>query len=577
MVLPSRTSAARSTLGGMESMEGVPRLRLDELLAQLVDRAQEALHTQERLRGLLAANQAFVGDLDLHTVLRRIVEAACELVGARYGALGVIAPDGGGLEDFIYVGMTEADEHRIGHLPEGKGLLGALIDDPYPIRLKHVGDDVRSAGFPDGHPPMDSFLGVPVRIRDEVFGNLYLTEAASGQFDDDDEALVLSLAATAGVAIENARLFAESRRRQEWLQASAEVTRQVLAFGDETPLQTVAGTVCRLADADLVALVIPAQEGFLTIPAAAGDGAQGAAGTTWPVEGTLSEMVLTTAKPLLVDNAASNDLGRTPMPFVARLGPVMLLPLVGPDRVAGVLITGRAQGRRRFSEGELEMASTFADHASMALQLAEARADRDRMTLLEDRARIARDLHDHVIQQLFAAGMTVQGVAVGLPDSGPAKMLDKVVDSLDDAVKQIRTSIFQLRPHSYTGASLRGAVLELSGQISRVLGFEPHVSFDGPIDAVSDQPLTDDVLAVVREALTNTAKHAQARSATVRLHASASALDVTVRDDGVGLQGDRRSGLENLRVRAERRGGTLLVNDPPPESGTTIVWSVPLG
>jgi signal transduction histidine kinase len=562
----------------VEQMEGgVPRLRLDELLAQLVDRAQEALHTQERLRGLLTANQAFLGDLDLHTVLRRIVEAACELVGAKYGALGVIAPDGSGLEDFIYVGLDESAVRRIGHLPEGKGLLGALIDDPYPVRLEHVGDDVRAVGFPEGHPPMNSFLGVPVRIRDEVFGNLYLTEAASGSFDEDDEALVMSLAVTAGVAIENARLFAESRRRQEWLQASAEVTRQVLASGDESPLQTVVSTVCRLAAADLVALVIPDEPGALAVPAAAGDGAEQLVGSSWPSEGTLSERVLVTAEPLLVDNAARDETGEATLPFVARLGPVMLLPLLGSKGVAGVLITGRAQGRRRFSEGDLEMASTFAGHASTALQLAEARADRERMALLEDRTRIARDLHDHVIQQLFAAGMTVQGVAVGLTDPGPAKMLDKVVDNLDDAVKQIRTPIFQLRPHSYAGASLRAAVLELSAQITRLLGFEPHVSFDGPIDAVSDPPPSDDVLAVVREALTNTAKHARARSATVRLHASATTLDVTVRDDGIGLASDRRSGLENLRVRAEKRGGNLLVNDPPPESGTSIVWSVPLG
>ena len=562
--------------GGVEE---VPRLRLDELLSQLVERAQEALHTQERLRGLLAANQTIVGDLDLHTVLRRIVEAACDLVGARYGALGVIAPDGSGLEEFVYVGLEEADVRRIGHLPEGKGLLGALIDDPYPIRLDHLDEDVRAVGFPAGHPPMDSFLGVPVRVRDEVFGNLYLTESTSGHFDEDDEALALSLAATAGVAIDNARLFQQSRRRQEWLQASAEITRQVLAVGDGTPLQTVADTVLRLADADHVSLVVPGRDATtLGIPAASGEDADHLVGTTVPLAGTISETVLLTGRPVLVENAAERDLEDAPLPHVRALGPVMLLPLASSDGVRGVLITGRRQGRRRFSESDLEMASTFASHASLALELAEARQDRERMTLLEDRTRIARDLHDHVIQQLFAAGMTVQGVAVGLPDQGPAQLLDKVVDTLDDAVKQIRTSIFQLRPHSYTGASLRGAVLEVSSQVARALGFEPHVGFDGPVDAVSDERLSEDVLAVVREALTNTAKHARARSATVRLHATPSTLEVTVADDGVGL-GDahHHSGLANLRARAERRGGILCVNEPAPERGTSLVWSVPLG
>jgi GAF domain-containing protein len=396
--------------------EQAPRLRLDELLSQLVDRAQEALHTQERLRGLLAANREIVGDLDLHTVLRRIVESACELVGARYGALGVIAPDGSGLEEFVYVGIEEPEARRIGHLPEGKGLLGALIDDPYPIRLDHLDSDVRSVGFPDGHPPMDSFLGVPVRVRDEVFGNLYLTESTSGHFDEDDEALALALAATAGVAIDNARLFQESRRRQDWLQASAEITRQVLSAGDGTPLQTVVDTVLRLADADHVSLVVPApDQAVLTIPAAAGEASDGLVGTTVPLAGTISETVLTSGRPVLVENVARQEVEGAPLPHVRSLGPAMMLPLVGSERVLGVLITGRRQGRRRFSEGDLDMASTFAGHASLALELGEARHDRERMTLLEDRTRIARDLHDHVIQQLFAAGMTVQGSPTGRP------------------------------------------------------------------------------------------------------------------------------------------------------------------
>jgi signal transduction histidine kinase len=555
----------------------VPQLRLDDLLSQLIERAQEALETQKRLRMLVVANQAIVGDLDLPTVLRRIVEAACELVGAQYGALGVIAPDGDGLEEFVYVGMGEEDARRIGHLPQGKGLLGALIDDPYPIRLDRIDQDPRSVGFPDGHPPMGSFLGVPVRVRDEVFGNLYLSNSLRGHFDEDDESLVLSLAATAGVAIDNARLFHQSRQRQEWLAASAEVTRQILSSGDEATVQMIVETVRRLADAQMVALLRPTDRSLVSVLAAVGEGADRLVGDRFPVEGTLSRAVLDSGEPVLVDDAADGRVEGSFLAEVATVGPVMLVPLVASEGVRGVLMTGRRHGSRRFSEVDLEMATTFATYASLALEVADARVDQERVALLEDRTRIAQDLHDHVIQQLFAAGMTVQGVAVGVDDPARARMLDKVVDTLDEAVKQIRTSIFQLRPPSQGDASLRAAVLQAVADVVPALGFEPRVTFDGPVDAVSDAALAADVLAVVREALTNTAKHAFASSASVHLHASASTFDVRVADDGSGLRGSRRSGLANLRERAERRGGSLLVDEPAPDSGTRLCWSVPLG
>ena len=562
--------------GDAQTPSDAPRLRLDELLSQLIDRAQEALQTQERLRALLLANRSIVGDLDLPVVLRRIVEAATELVGAQYGALGVIAPDASGLEAFVYVGMDEDAVRRIGHLPEGKGLLGALIDDPWPIRLDHMLDDPRAAGFPEGHPPMESFLGVPVRVRDEVFGNLYLSNAASGHFSEDDETVMQSLAATAGVAIENARLFDQARRRQDWLQASAEITRHSLLTRPDAAGQEIVDVVHRLAEADIALLAEPDGES-LTIVAAAGEAAERLSGQVFPLAGTASQEVLSTGRPALVADAAAREVDGAYAPRTLSTGPAMLVPLVGAGGVRGVLIAGRNRGRRRYTDDDLEMAETFATHTSLALELSEARQDQQRMALMEDRARIARDLHDHVIQQLFAAGMTVQGVMAGMGDDKRAQILDKVVDTLDDAVKQVRTSIFQLRPHQYGAGGLRSPVLAVVGEMVPALGFEPKVSFDGPVDAVSDALLAEDVSAVVREGLSNVAKHAQAGSANVRLHASASRLDVTVQDDGAGLDSDRRSGLQNLRHRAGVRGGTLTINEPPPARGTTLVWSVPLG
>ena len=263
---PGRSDAQEpAALGFVDA----PRLELDQLLIQLVERAEDVIAAQGRLRGLLAANKMIIGDLTLPVVLRRIVEAARQLVRARYGALGVLAP-GGGLEEFIHVGIDDETARLIGPLPSGKGLLGALIDDPRPVRLRDMSADIRSSGFPPHHPPMSSFLGVPITVRDVVFGNLYLTEAVSGEFSTEDEELVTALAATAGVAIENARLFEKARLRQNWLQASTQVTRQLLSVEGEDPLQLIARRVRQVADADLVTVVLPTADDMLRVEVAAG-------------------------------------------------------------------------------------------------------------------------------------------------------------------------------------------------------------------------------------------------------------------------------------------------------------------
>jgi len=277
----------------------LPRLELDQLLTQLVERAHEVMAAQGRLRGLLRASQMVTRDLDLPAVLRRIVEAARELVGARYAALGVISP-AGGLAEFVHTGMPADTAARIGHLPEGKGLLGALIQDPRPIRLRRIASDPRSVGFPPGHPPMNSFLGVPIRIRDEVFGNLYLSESTKGEFSAEDEELTLALAATAAVAIENARLYESATSRGEWLQAVAAITRGVLSTEPDAgeSLELIARTSLRIARADLVTVVLPGGPEELVIEVAVGTGADGLAGTRVPITGTLSGQVFSTGTPL---------------------------------------------------------------------------------------------------------------------------------------------------------------------------------------------------------------------------------------------------------------------------------------
>jgi len=552
----------------------LPRLELDQLLAQLVERAHEVMATQGRLRGLLRASQMVTRDLTLPAVLRRIVEAAQDLVGARYAALGVISP-AGGLAEFVHSGMPEDAVARIGHLPEGKGLLGALIEDPRPIRLRRIASDQRSTGFPPGHPPMSSFLGVPIRIRDEVFGNLYLAESTEGEFSAEDEELTLALAATAAVAIENARLYESATSRGEWLQAIAAITRGVLSAEPEDAgdsLELIARTSLRIARADLVTVALPGGPDELLVEVAVGSGADGLAGTRLPMSGSLSGQVFSTGTPL---RQSIGDAGSAPRPDLD-LGPVLAVPLHGSRRVHGVLWAARRRGRSAFGAEEVEMAAGFANQAALAIELAEARAEQQRAVMLDERERIAADLHDHVIQRLFAAGLSLQSTAGTLRAGEAADRILATVDDLDATIRQIRTSIFQLQQLPQTRApGLRARLLDVATDLTPALGFEPSVRFSGVIDAVGDG-VGEDVLAVVRESLSNVARHARAASAEVDVTATADRLTVDIRDDGIGIGStDRRSGLDNLRRRADRRDGTCTVGPREP-TGTWLSWSVPL-
>ena len=567
----------------MATVPDGPKLELDELLKQLIERAQDVVSTQDRLRGLLRANQAIVGNLSLPVLLQRTVQAACELAHARYGALGVIAP-AGGLEQFVHVGIDEQTAARIGHLPEGKGLLGALIDDPRPIRLRTMSSDPRSVGFPPGHPPMTSFLGVPIRVRDEVFGNLYLTERENGEFTAEDEVLVSALAATASVAIENARMYDEARRRQQWLQASTEVSQQLLSSDGEDPLRLIARQAQQIANADVVTVVLPTADGRLIVEVASGEGADELTALTFAIEDTLAGLAFNSGQPVLVGDISEDPRYTVHLSDVVPVGPVMVLPLGGLAQVRGALVIGRLRGRHRFAEADLEMATTFANHAAVALELADARTDQQRIVLLEDRDRIARDLHDHVIQRLFAIGLTVQSVAIGLGDDERATRLSRVVSDIDETIRQTRTSIFQLHgPLGPETGTVRTRLLTVAAEVTAVLGFEPQVRFSGPIDAVVPEPVVDDLVAVLREALTNTARHAHASRVDVDVTTTTTQLSMAVTDDGVGISDNgRSSGLANLRQRAEQHGGSLTLARGVPErthptnEGTRLLWTIPL-
>jgi signal transduction histidine kinase len=376
----------------------------------------EGVAGPKRLRRLLEAVVGIGADLDLAPMLQRIVEAATDLADARYGALGVLDPTRTVLSEFITVGLDDETRARIGELPKGHGILGLLIADPRPLRLADLREHAESFGFPPGHPPMRSFLGVPVLVRGEAFGNLYLTDKQSDEvFSDVDEELVVALAAAAGVAIENARLHARVRD----------------------------------------------------------------------------------------------------------------------------------------------------------------------LALLEDRERIAMDLHDTVIQQLFAVGLSLQGMVRLLGDSDATRRIQAAVDDLDATIKQIRSTIFALDAAArglLSGA--RDRVLALVAEMRDVMGFDPRVRFEGPIDSTVDEPIAEELVSVLREALSNVARHAKASRADVLVLVESDAVTVQVDDDGVGPGGTDAGrvgglGLRNLRARAQRLGGSFTL-EPRSPAGSSAVWSVPL-
>jgi len=549
-----------------------PRAHLDTVIGDLVTAAQEVLATQGRLRSLFEASRLVASELDLPVVLRRIISAAVDLVGARYGAIGVIAPDGT-LAQFIHVGMPDDLAKQIGHLPRGHGLLGALIEEQEPIMLEHLRDDPRSSGFPSEHPPMDSFLGVPVRVRGEVYGNLYLSEHARGKFSAEDQELLIALAGTAGAAIDHARLFDESRRRQRWSAASAEVTAALLSDHAEDSLALLADRVAGLADADLVCVALPITDTTMVIEVARGELADSFTGRSFDPTDTLTGQALASGQPVLSDLSFTSAVEPT-----LTIGPTMALPFASSDAPAGVLTVSRLPGRARFSTSDLDMAADFATQASVALTLASVRADRQRLAVLEDRGRIARDLHDNVIQRLFGAGLSLQAVAGGVSDPASRAKIALQVDALDAAIAEIRTAIFTLTAVPDSDApSLRHRVIDVLGEMSDLFDESPRVTFTGAVDLMAGPDLADDVIAVVREGLSNVARHAAAQHTTTSIAVAHGRLVVTIEDDGRGI-GDgaqRSSGTGNLSQRALARGGDFSIRNGD-ERGTVLRWDVPL-
>lgn len=513
-----------------------------------------------RDQGLFSAVVAVAAGLELTSTLRRIVQAAVDLSGATYGALGVVGSEGG-VRDFIHVGMDSATVAALGHPPQGRGVLGLLIDHPVPLRIDDISAHPASAGFPDGHPPMRSFLGVPVRVRGRVFGNLYLTDKRDAdRFTSDDEHTVMALAAAAAVAIENARLFEHTRMRGRWQAALTDIDNAALTGeGTEEVLAAIAKHARSLTGADVAAIA-------LVDRTARPDGVE----TRHAVEIVDAESEL-----------RANLLGRSFASDPADVWPgaALSLHLRTPDRALGLLLLGWVDPGGGLDPQERELAESFASQASVTIALAESRREQERLMVYEDRDRIARDLHDLVIQRLFATGMQLQGTTrlAGVPDA-VAERVARAVDDLDETIREIRQTIFALHePIDSDAAGVRGRVLREAEQSAALLGFAPSVRFIGPVDSLVTTETGEHLIAVLREALANAAKHARAQRVDVLLEASSARVLLVVSDDGVGLDEPvRRSGLANLAARAADLGGSATFERVSTDGGTRVTWHVPV-
>lgn len=512
------------------------------------------------LQAVLDAILAISSDLDLHSVLNRVVDSCCAVTGAQTGFLGVLG-EHGDLVTHVVHGLSGEQAKTLVAQPMRRGFFGHLMRHPEPIRLARIADAVTVGDLPAGLTERDSFLGVPLKVGDTVFGTLCLAHKADGQeFSSRDEDLVEGLARVAGVAVNNARAYALSERRREWVEATAQVIGSLHPpYRIEDTLHQIVLGIRRVARATLAA-VVHGRAGGYDVPVADGPGFAVLPQVVQDHDG---------------DIARAQRSGELVVAAYGDQGTVMFAPLDSELSYQGVMVVVIEGGDGHLSFDERELVASYAAQASLALDRAQALKLRQAEALVADRDRIARDLHDLVIQRLFATGLQLQG-ARRLND--PAELharLDTAVKDLDQTIRDIRSTIFELE-HGQND-TLRNNVALLVREYESALGFSPTLRTSGAIDSLVDRELAGQVLATLREALSNVARHAHARSCVVELHVDPEQLLLIVVDDGQGTGEDpHESGLRNLRRRAEGRGGAMRL-DPAHPRGTRLEWRVPTG
>ncbi len=551
--------------------------------------------------GLVEAILTLAADLDVPSLLERFVEASTALTGARYGAINIV-DDEGASTTFVQSGIDTATVARLGHAPHAWGVLGSIPDEGV-LRLEDLTAHPAFRGLPPGHPPMGSFLGAAVRVGGSRYGTLYLSEK-SGGFHDEDESLVLALAAAAAVAVQNAQLYALERRRQQWLTAAQEITTMLLEDADdEDVLIRIAASAQEIDGADAAALVLPGRHGELVVEIVAGPHRDDLLGRDLSDDGRV-RAAFDAGTGQIVGRLAAPDVGGAAADIgtnavLSRFGPAMFAPLRAAGRGVGVLVLLRRVGRESFTETDLALSRTFAAQAALALVLADARRVEGQAVLDDERTRIARDLHDLAIQQLFAAGMRLDNARTNAEEPispALADTLDAAVRLVDAGIQQIRVVVRTLDDPGATVPLIDRIAAEVALARS-TLGFAPSltVTVDGTgvdgtdarssassvLDELVAPGRANNVVAVVREALSNTARHARSRSVAVRLQVTSppdGAVVVEVEDDGVGVPAApaRASGTKNLAIRARQSGGTFSLQSPPSGQGSLLRWTAPL-
>ncbi len=522
--------------------------------------------TRAPVEPLLEAVLSVGADLELRATLQHIVDAATRLTDAEYGALGVVDPEQARLTELFTSGMDEATRRGIGKLPCGEeGVLGTLIKDPRPLRLDDLTQHPQSCGMPPGHPPMHTLLGVPILVRDEVFGNLYLTQKRGGPFTLGDEQVLRILAAQAGIAIGNARLYEHARQRERWIEGSATVTTALL--GGDAPddaLMVVAEQARKLADAVAGVILQPMPDGGMEIVTASTHEDPGALVGTVIHPGSAILAQLLGGEPVFVEDSATDPRMTTPVRDL--FGPSMLLPLQSDGHLIGTLALPRARGARRYTALERLLATQFAHQAALALVLAEARVSRERLAVFEDRDRIARDLHDLVIQRLFATGMMLEGAQRRARVDEVQGTIGKAVDELESTIQEVRTAIFALQqPPADAPTTFRGKVLREAAGAAAATGVTPSTHFHGPVEAALGERTATHLLSALRRALAEASRRTGISRIEITVDCEAELPDgragvrLTVFDDGV-----REDGA------ADEAAGSDAV------TGTTETWQAPL-
>jgi two-component system, NarL family, sensor histidine kinase DevS len=517
---------------------------------------------RDRRDVLLDAGLSLASELSLPGVLQRLVDLAAEVTGARYGALGVIGDDGR-LTDFVTHGMTARQRKLIGQLPQGRGLLGYLIRHPKPLRVADISKRRGSVGFPKHHPPMKSFLGAPILAMGKVYGNIYLTEKRRGEpFTAEDERSIAVLGAQAGSAIANATLYEQMRSRERWLDALRTITGEILAGADtDTVLRRIARDARDLAGAAIATIVSATEAGELVVSVAVGDRAAALEGQTVPPGASISGDVMESGKPRVYVDAS---LDRNAFPGIiqaARIGPAIFVPLRVRGTASGALMVANHKEGAPFSDRTVRLVETFADQASVAIAYSRAQADQRRLGLMAERERIAKELHDGIIQSLFAVGMGLQGTALMAGAPEVTDRLERAVGELDRVIRDLRNYIFGLRPGILADRSLDQALRALGEEVAARSKLDVSVRVD-PRAAAALATRSHDLVQLTREALSNVVRHANASHVWVRLTSDDGEAVLTVEDDGVGF--DTRAagagnGLPNMRGRAAALQGTLRI------------------